>query len=1286
MMKKQSNRDFAKLQRIKRSRAQRHRGLRMELLEGRQLMAADTIAPLHNSLIAADVNKDFNVSPLDALLVINSLNRKAAGSGEGEGSAAAYVDVSGDGAVSPLDALLVINQLNAEGEGNKLVSYTTQITDASGNPITSIAVGQTFILKVFVQDLRPAGSATGVFSAGVDVDLDGNGQQEIGNLVKFPSGATQSFLAGITPGTRIKNSLSGDFGGYIVTVPSSDAGVTANITDGTTFSINDGTRQIKFEFDNNGSATSGNQVVTIAPAASPAVVVNAIGNAIAAATTLKVTATSLGGGRLQIGGPSTGVAILPENSGLTFTGTDEDLNEISLLDGDVFAPPLAQRTPPVDPTQIEPFFSASFVALKPGTLTFTPNAADSVVGAETLLYDDGTAIPASSIMFAAPLSLTIQADPTAPVAVNDTVNSPEDTQLILGGAGANATPPLIQNDTVTSPRTLTVTAVAALASTKGTVSGLTYTPPANFNGQDLVTYTITDSAGLTSTATVTINVTPVNDPPVGVDDSFPIPGDSTLNPLDVLANDNAGGGETQTLTIISVSQPGHGTVVNNGTSVSYTPAIGFEGVDTFTYTFSDGQATATATVTLTVEPATTPFARRDTATIAEVSAGETGSVKINVLANDKVNAGAGIKATLISFTQPANGTVTLDDNGTPADLTDDQLVYVPNFEFNGTDTFTYVMNDTFTPQGANSTGTVVVTVTDVNDAPTAGNDNATGTEDTPVTIAISTLLANDSPGLGETTTQTLSVTAGTSASGTVAVVGSNVVFTPSPAVNGVRTFTYVVTDSGTPALTATGTVTVNLAAVNDAPIPVNDNVSTNEDTQVVITATSLLANDAPGRAAATDESTQTLSITAVSKPAATTGTVTLNAGNITYVPALNFNGTETFTYTVQDSGGASATGTVTVTVNPINDAPVAGADSVVAFKGASLQIPVASLLGNDTPGPANESNQTPLTITGVSGAVNGTVSLNSTTGVITFTPAAGFSGAASFQYTVQDSGPSGGLNVNTGTGTVNVTVRDFVPTTISGRVYVEETNDGVINPAERKLGGVEVTITGDALGVPIAQRTVLTLADGSYHFDNLAPGQYVVRVTTPAYHSTAISEDSPGSLGDADNIDNQFTINIAQPGGGDGSNYNFALYGLDNRYLSLFNSLLASNFFGGAANVGKGLLAVLGSDNSSIWLSKMDGFDNMLAGEVVLNSAGNRAQLTIVDTSEKVYTTTLTTTQFRVVTDNATGNRLVRIVGDSNSMNFQQVNMAAPPVVSYNRFLEAIDEVFAQEGWDGIVN
>ncbi len=314
-----------------------------------------------------------------------------------------------------------------------------------------------------------------------------------------------------------------------------------------------------------------------------------------------------------------------------------------------------------------------------------------------------------------------------------------------------------------------------------------------------------------------------------------------------------------------------------------------------------------------------PHAVRDTATMAEISAGETGSVKVDVLANDMVHPGAGVKATLISFTQPANGTVTRDDNGTPANNSDDQLVYVPNFEFNGIDTFTYVMNDTI-GTGANSTGTVSVTVTNVNDAPTAGNDSATGTEDTPVIISIATLLANDSPGLGESTTQTLMVSAGNSSSGSVQVVGSNIIFTPAAELNGTLTFEYVVTDSGTPALTATAIVTVNLAAVNDAPI--------------------------------------------------------------------------------------------------------AGADIAAVLKGFPLQIPVADLLVNDAAGPVNESDQT-LQIIAVSNAVNGTVTL-SDRGIITFTPAPTFFGAASFQYTVQDSGPTGGANVNVGIGTVNVDVIDGV--------------------------------------------------------------------------------------------------------------------------------------------------------------------------------------------------------------------------------------------------------------------
>lgn len=1174
-MKKQTNRLFAKLQRYKRTRAQKHRGLRMEMLEGRRVMAADSL-PLHNGLIAEDVNKDFSVSPLDALLVINALHKQANGSGEGEGSnVKTFVDVSGDGVVSPLDALLVINELNAEGEGNMLVSYTLQVTNSAGVPVTQVTVGETFTVRVFVQDLRPTGQATGIFSAGADLDLVGSELET--NLVRFPANVNQTFLQGITPGSRLNAAKAGTRGA---------------------------------------------------------------------------------------------------------AGSTEEFNEVNLLDGDVFAPPLVDRDPPIDPTRVESFFSASFVALKAGTISFAPNAAETA-GAETLVYDDTTAIATTNIMYSAPVSISIVADATAPVAVNDTVSTTEDVAIILAGTGSTVNPPLTQNDTVTSPRTLTVTAVNVIAGTTvGTVNGFTYTPPANFNGQDRVTYTVTDSNGLTSTATVTINVTAVNDAPVAVADVATFQGDSVDNPLNVLANDNAGPNETEALTITAVSTPNNGGTVtrtNNNTSLLYTPATGFDGTETFTYTISDGQLTSTATVTITVEPGVRPFARRDTATIAEVSAGGSGSVSIDVLNNDAVNPGAGVAALLISFTQPANGTVTLDNKGTAADTSDDELVYVPNFEFNGTDTFTYVMNDT-AATGANSTGTVTVTVTDVNDAPIVVNDTANGTEDTPVTIAISTLLGNDSPGLGETNTQTLSITSVSSTNGTVAISGSNIVFTPAADLNGPVTFSYVATDTGSPALTGTGVVTVTLTAVNDAPVTVADNLTTNEDTALTLAAASLASNDSPGPATATDEASQTLTVTAVSKPATTLGTVSLSGGNIVYTPALNFNGTETFFYTVQDSGGATATGTATVTVNAINDAPIPGADSVTAFKGVPLQISVADLLANDASGPANESGQTPLTITAVSNAVNGTVTLNQSTGIITFTPAADFSGAASFQYTVQDSGPTGGTNVNSASGTVSVTVQDFIPTDVTGTVWVDETNDGVIDSDELLLGGVEVVLTGSSLGVPIAARTYVTLADGSYHFDDLGPGQYVVRLRTPTMMIDG--RDVAGELGDADSIDNQFTINVAQPGGRTANGYNFATLGADTTQVRQVDLLASRYIMSDPSLIHRGLYAALASDNTALWLTKLDGFDAMVTGEAVLNAAGNRLQLTMVDANQNVYTASLTPGQFVVSTDRTTGNRLVRVLGDASSLNFQQISLAAPPVVSINRYLEAIDEIFAQEGWD----
>jgi len=1247
-MKKQTNKILSKLLRYERTRAQKHRGLRMEMLEGRRVMTADMQLPLHNALMAPDVNRDFSVSPIDALLVINALHAQARrGSGEGESPytytpvKGNFLDVSNDGKLSPLDALLVINQLRAEGEELKLVSFRIEFRNAAGGVVTQASVGETVTARVYVKDLRTlspiidlpdldldpdSGPNTFPNPNDGDIDRNGNGIFDVGPDASFATGA---FSAGI-------------------------------------------------DLDLTGSEP--------------------VSSLVSQVRTGSFLNSLTFGPRLSA---------FPDGSAGA-VGSNEEFNEISAFDLDLSLQLLQDKG--IDPTREELFFSARFTLLKTGAFTITPNFAETAFEDEaqtkpslapTIIRTfDGSLGGQIAVREAQqayiPGTLTIVADATAPVAMDDTRSSPEDTPLILAGAGSTVSPPLIENDTVTAGRTLTVIAVTEIPGiTQGTVSGLTYTPPANFVGQDRVTYTVRDNPnGLTSTATVTINVTEVNDTPVAVADSFPIPGDSTANPLNVLANDNAGGGETQTLTITLVGPTSNGgVVVNNGTSLTYTPAVGFEGTETFTYTISDGQPsnnTATATVTVTVEPATVPFARRDTRTMAEVSAGETGSVPINVLANDKLNPGVDVLPLLISFTQPANGTVTRDNGGTPDATNDDQLIYVPNFEFNGTDTFTYVMNDTVSEADStkNSIGTVTITVTDVNDPPIAEDDNASGTEDLPVTIAISTLLLNDSPGLGETTTQAVTVSPGTSASGTVAVVGSNVVFTPNAALNSLIreiTFTYVITDSGTSPLTDAGTVTVNLAAVNDAPIAGADSRSTDEDTPLTITVNSLLLNDAPGRPAATDESGQTLSITNVGATSSNLGNVSLSGGVITYTPASNFNGPDTFTYTVRDFGGATSTGTVNVIVNPINDAPVAGTDNVVAFKGVPLQISVADLLANDTTGPANanEGSQTPLRITSVFGAVNGSVSLNSTTGVITFTPVADFSGPASFQYTVQDNGPTGGLNVNSGTGTVNVMVRDFVPTDITGTVWVDETNDGVIDNAERKLGGVEVTLTGNALGIPIAARAYITLADGSYNFSNLAPGQYVVTYNRPLYMIDG--RDVPGDLGDADTVANQFTINVAQPGGADADGYNFATLGIEASYGRTLDQLASRYTMTNPNLIYRGLYAAIGADNSSLWMAKLDGFDGMVTGEVVLNAAGNRLQLTMVDVNRNVYTASLSSNQFVVTTDRTTGNKLIRVLGDAASISFQQISRATPPVVSINRYLEAIDEIFAQEGWDDLL-
>jgi large repetitive protein len=185
-----------------------------------------------------------------------------------------------------------------------------------------------------------------------------------------------------------------------------------------------------------------------------------------------------------------------------------------------------------------------------------------------------------------------------------------------------------------------------------------------------------------------------------------------------------------------------------------------------------------------------------------------------------------------------------------------------------------------------------------NQNPVAVNDNATTNEDTATTISV---LANDT----DPESNTLSVSSASNPPKGAAVVNANntITYTPDSNTNGADSFTYAISDGNGGTATATVNMTVN--AINDAPIAVDDNATT---TQNVATTITVLAND-------TDPESNTLSAISASTPAH--GTRTINPNNtITYTPATNYTGTDSFTYTISDGNGGTATATVNLTINP----------------------------------------------------------------------------------------------------------------------------------------------------------------------------------------------------------------------------------------------------------------------------------------------------------------------------------------------------------------------------------
>ena len=595
-----------------------------------------------------------------------------------------------------------------------------------------------------------------------------------------------------------------------------------------------------------------------------------------------------------------------------------------------------------------------------GTMTYTPDA--DFNGVDTFEY---TISDGNGGTDTATVSVTVNPINDAPVANDDSTTTGEDSPVVIPVAGNDSDPDgdVLTVADVTDPGHGTV-----VVNADGTV---TYTPDADYSGPDSFSYQVCDPNGACDSATVTVDVTPINDPPVANDDLDSTDEDTPVT-IPVLVNDTDVDGTVVASTVVVTVDPSSGSVVVNGDgSVTYTPDVNFSGSDSFSYQVcDDDDACDTATVVVTVNPINdAPVAVDDGASTSEDT-----SVVVPVLGNDTDIDGDPL--TVTDATDPANGSVTVNADGT--------ITYTPNPNFNGTDTFTYTISD---GQGGVGTATVTVVVDPDNDGPTAVDDGSSTPEDTPVVIPV---LDNDT----DPDVDPLSVTGASSPANGTATVNTDgtITYTPNPNFSGEDSFDYTISDGAGGIDTATVTVTVE--PVNDAPVAVDDNAATSEDTPVVVP---VLGND-------TDPEGDPLTVATATVPA--NGSVTVNAdGTITYTPSPNFNGTDTFTYTVEDGNGGSATATVTVVVEPANDGPVAVDDEGSIPSDTPVVIHV---LSNDT-----DIDGDPLTVTDVTDPTNGLVTVNPD-GTITYTPNPGFLGVDTFEYTISDG--------NGGTDTATVTL------------------------------------------------------------------------------------------------------------------------------------------------------------------------------------------------------------------------------------------------------------------------
>ncbi len=649
-----------------------------------------------------------------------------------------------------------------------------------------------------------------------------------------------------------------------------------------------------------------------------------------------------------------------------------------------------------------------------GTLTLNSNGSFTYVptsnynGLDSFIYavcDNGVPVKCDS----ATVYITVTPVNDAPVVGDSTITTPEDQPITV-------CVPFSDVDVTDLHAANLLCNPASGAVSNITVSDIfhtlcvTYTPNPNFNGNDSLCLIICDN-GLPSkcdTSHIRITVTPVNDPPIAINDAYTTSEDVTLTvPLGTGVrandNDNADGNAVTTLTVTTspIVNVAHGTLTLNGNgSFTYVPTSNYCGSDSFVYRVCDNGTPLpslcdTATAYITVICVNDPPVVVDTPI---VTCEDCGPITVCVPITDPDNTTFNIGQVLCG---PNSGTANTSIVFNTACVT-----YTANNNFNGVDSICLVVCDNGSPVKCDTTK-ITITVTPVNDPPVALNDNYSTNEDQTLTVPVGTgVRANDNDNadgnpvtsLTVTTTPIVNVAHGT------LTLNNNGSFTYVPTAQfcGSDSFQYRVCDNGTPlpSLCDTATAYITVNCLNDPPVVVDTPITNCEDCGPITVCVPITDPD--------QNSTFTIAQTLCGPNSGTaSSSIVFNTVCLTYTSNTNFNGNDSICLVVCDNGVPQLCDTtkITITVTPVNDPPVALNNSYTTNEDVTLTVPVGTGVRANDNDNADNNPVTSLTVTTtpVVNVTHGTLTLSGD-GSFVYVPTAQFCGLDSFQYRVCDNG------------------------------------------------------------------------------------------------------------------------------------------------------------------------------------------------------------------------------------------------------------------------------------------